>query len=212
VWRDVSKSPNSPTVGGMTLGPEGADCMVPQVDAECASDVAAAFIHARSRPGDAMAIAAYAQLQSQSDRMFSALTAPDRGMRVRFTRDAAPYRDDRELIGAVTSTQVLEVTTAGTDRERRHPLLGCDVGGPYDRFRAVHDLLGHVATGHGFDQQGEYLAWWRQSLLYSGLARWALATELHGENSVLCSTGHLADHKAVLLPPDLLARSYRGRP
>jgi hypothetical protein len=196
----------------MTLGSAGAFGEMPRVDARRAGDVAAAFLDARSCPADAVAIAAYSQLQFQSDRMFSALTTPDLGVQVRFTRDASPYRDDRELIGAVMSTRVLEVSTAGTDRERRHPLLGCDVGGPYDRFRAVHDLLGHVATGNGFDQQGEYLAWRRQNLSYSGLARWALATELHGENSVLCSTGCLADHKAVLLAPDLLMRSYRGRP
>jgi hypothetical protein len=48
--------------------------------------------------------------------------------------------------------------------------------------------------------------------MFSGLARWALATELHGENSVLCDTGQIAEHKALLLPPDLLLRSFRGRP
>jgi hypothetical protein len=86
------------------------------------------------------------------------------------------------------------------------------MGGAYDRFRAVHDLLGHVASGDGFNQEGEYQAWRAQCLLYSGLARWALATELHGENSVLCGTGQFAEHKSILLPPDLLLCSYRGRP
>jgi hypothetical protein len=38
----------------------------------------------------------------------------------------------------------------------------------------------------------------------------ALATESHGENSVLSSTGEPAEHKAVLLDPSLLARSKRG--
>jgi hypothetical protein len=196
---------------GVTDPPAPA-CLTPQLDTACASNVAAAFLDARSRPGDARAIAAYAQLQSQSDRMFVVLTTPGRGVLVRFTRCGAPYRNDRELIGAVKSTRILEVTSAATDPERRHPLLGGGMGGAYDRFRAVHDLFGHVARGNGFDQEGEYQAWRTQTLLYSGLARWALATELHGENSVLCGTGQLAEHKSVLLPADLLVRSWSGRP
>jgi hypothetical protein len=46
--------------------------------------------------------------------------------------------------------------------------------------------------------------------MYTGLARWALATELHAEHSVLWTTGTVAEHKAVLLPPTLL-RDSRGR-
>jgi hypothetical protein len=205
MWREHLKSPTSPRVA--TVGFR----RTPRVDDTFARQVSAAFLEARSRPGEATAIAAYSQLQGQSDQMFSALTRPGGGVRVTFTRCRAPYRNDAELIGAVRSTRVLEVTTAAVDPDRRHPLLGGEMGGAYDRFRAVHDLLGHVASGNGFDQEGEYQAWRAQSRMYAGLARWALATELHGENSVLCSTGQLAEHKSALLPPDLLGQSFLGR-
>jgi hypothetical protein len=158
-----------------------------------------------------MVTAAYSDLERQSDRMFSALTAESGPMRVIFTTCAAPYESDEELIGAARSTGVLEVTSVAVDGDRRHPQLDCEMGGPYDRFRAVHDLVGHVAFGYRFDQDGEYHAWRAQCTMFSGLARWALATELHGENSVLCATGQMAEHRAILLPPDLLLRSYRGR-
>jgi hypothetical protein len=183
----------------------------PGPDAGCVSQVSATFRDAESRPGDTMVAAAYSELERQSDRMFSALTAPRASVRVAFTSCAAPYKSDEELIGAVRTTRVLEVTSAAIDGDRRHPRFDCGRGGPYDRFRAVHDLVGHVALGYGFDQDGEYHAWRAQCTMFSGLARWALATELHGENSVLCDTGQLAEHKAILLPPDLLLRSYRGR-
>ena len=189
----------------------GAARVEPGVDAACVSLVSATFREAKSRPGDAMVTAAYSELQRQSDRLFSAFTGPGGAVRVVFTPCRTPYQSDQELIGAVRSTRVLEVTSAAIDPDRRHPRLGGDTGGPYDRFRAVHDLVGHVAFGYGFDQQGEYQAWRAQCPMFSGLARWALATELHGENSVLCETGQMADHKAILLPPDLLRRSYRGR-
>jgi hypothetical protein len=85
-------------------------------------------------------------------------------------------------------------------------LLGGEVGGAYYRFRAVHDLIGHVATGYGFDRDGEYSAWLVQRSLYTGLARWAAATELHGEISALWTTRQFAEHKAVLLDSHLLKR------
>ena len=45
--------------------------------------------------------------------------------------------------------------------------------------------------------------------MYTGLARWALATELHAEHSVLWTTGRRAEHKATLLSPGLLRASRR---
>jgi hypothetical protein len=112
------------------------------------------------------------------------------------------------MIQAVRRSHLLEVASVAGRPERHHPLLGSELGGCYDRFRAVHDLLGHVESGHGFDRDGEYAAWLLQHRLHTGLARWALATELHGENSVLWTTGEFAEHKATLLDPGLLRRSY----
>jgi hypothetical protein len=100
--------------------------------------------------------------------------------------------------------------------DRAHPLLGGEVGGAYYRFRAVHDLVGHVATGFAFDQDGEYSAWLVQRTSYTGLARWAARTELHAEISALWTTGQFADHKAVLLDRDgewrRAAARLRGAP
>jgi hypothetical protein len=84
------------------------------------------------------------------------------------------------------------------------------IGGTYDRFRAVHDIVSHAWRGYGFDRHGEFSAWLTEDRMYTGLARWALATELHAEHSVLWTTGTVAEHKAVLLPPTLL-RDSRGR-
>src|SRR5271170_8136408 len=89
--------------------------------------------------------------------------------------------------------------------DRAQLLLSGEVGGVYYRFRAVHDLIGHVATGYGFDRDGEYSAWLVQRARYTGLARWAAATELHGEISALWATGQVAGHKAALLDPRLLS-------
>jgi hypothetical protein len=128
-------------------------------------------------------------------------------VRIVFTRCRAPYDHDKELIEAVRATAVLEVTH---DRARPHPVLGSEPGGTYDRFRAVHDVVGHVIPGHGFDRHGEFAAWRAQDRLYSGLARMALGTELHGEHSVCCTSGSFSDHKATLLPWQMIDRARTG--
>jgi hypothetical protein len=85
--------------------------------------------------------------------------------------------------------------------------MGNERGGSYDRFRAVHDVLGHARLRLGFDRDGEFATWRSQARLHSPLARWALATELHGQHSVLWTTGDLAQPKAILLDTRLLRRS-----
>jgi hypothetical protein len=181
-----------------------------RVDPDLAGEVADYFLAARNNDTDSTVHAAYDQLERQSDAIFARLTDPDhpfhRGFRVEFTRNESPYDSDDELVGAVRTQRVLEITTSARERDRRHPLLGCDLGGSYDRFRAVHDLVGHVGPCLGFDRDGEFAAWLTQEQLYKGPALWALATELHAEHSVRWTTGTLSDHKAILIDRDLLGR------
>jgi hypothetical protein len=185
----------------------------PKVDQEHAREVAARFLAAESRPHDPLIRAAYLALQRESDRAFMILTegiaAP---VRVGFSRCTTPYASDRELIAAVRGARAFEVTTSAIERDRPHPLLDNAQGGAYDRFRAVHDIVGHAATSFGFDRDGEFGAWLAQERLYSPMARGALATELHGEHSVRWTTGQLADHKATLLDARVVARARPGVP
>ena len=163
--------------------------------------IAECFISAPTR-GDALVALAYRKLEAQTDRQFAALTDPRGPYRITMvgTRVISPYSSAGELIASVRTSRTLEITTP----DRAHPLLGGEVGGAYYRLRAVHDLIGHVATGYGFDRDGEYSAWLVQRRLYTGLARWAAATELHGEVSALWATGQFAEHKAALLDRRLL--------
>jgi hypothetical protein len=169
--------------------------------------VADCFISLRTST-DRLVALAYQQLEAQTDQQFATLTDPRGPYRIAVvgTREATPYSDARELIASVLASRTLEVPPSPADRA--HPLLGGEAGGAYSRFRAVHDLVGHVATGYGFDQDGEYSAWLVQRDLYTGYARWAAATELHGEVSALWTTGQFAEHKAVLLDPVLLGRPW----
>jgi hypothetical protein len=184
----------------------------PPLDEACAHEVASRFLDARSTPRDPFVAAAYQRLEEEADRLFLMLTRADSpaAVRVTFTEERVAYASDVEMIAAVRATRVLEVATVAADRERQHPLLGNSRGGGYDRFRAVHDLIGHVRHGFGFDRHGEFAAWLAQHRLHSRPARLALATELHAEHSVLWTTGGVAEHKATLLATDVLRRTRRG--
>jgi hypothetical protein len=165
--------------------------------------IAECFVSARTRTDSVVALA-YQQLELQTDRQFAALTDPRGPYRITVvdTGEATPYGDAAELVTSVLISRTLQITRSPADRA--HPVLGREPGGAYYRLRAVHDLIGHVATGYGFDRDGEYSAWLAQRNLYTGLARWAAATELHGEVSALWVTRQFAEHKAVLLDRHLL--------
>jgi hypothetical protein len=156
--------------------------------------------------------AAYGQLASQTDRLFESLFSANvkNSTRICFTRIREPYISDGELISAVRSEHILEVTTAARQRGRLHPWFNCDFGGAFDRFRAVHDFVGHVRPGSGFDLEGECHAWFVQDSLLTGLARWALATEVFGVNCARRTYGDAPELKAILIEPRLLRRSTAG--
>jgi hypothetical protein len=183
--------------------------LAPALDPVAAAEVAAAHREA-PRVGGAIARAAYAQLARETDRLFSLITQARQPVRISFTMSTTPYDDADELITSIQRDRVLEVTSAARERDRLHPVMGCDVGGAYDRFRAVHDVLGHGLLGVGFDRDGEYAAWRDQERHHSPLARRALATELHGEHSVRWTTGDLSEHKATLIDERLVERSRVG--
>ena len=167
------------------------------------------YLHSRSAHRDARVIEAYRQLQRETDHLFALLTrsACHRSIRVAFTRCAQPYKSDKELILAVRTNGTLEITSAATASERLHPLFDCEFGGALDRFRAVHDLIGHAWCGYGFTLHDECAAWNAQDRLHGGLARFAFATEIYGVNAARAVIGEAPDLRALLLAPSLGSRS-----
>jgi hypothetical protein len=161
------------------------------------------YLQSRSAHRDAQVIEAYRQLQVETDRLFSLLTrdACHCPVRVAFTRCTQPYESDKELIFAVRANGTLEITSAAAAGDRLHPLFDCELGGAFDRFRAVHDLIGHAGCGFGFDLHDECAAWSVQDRLHSGLARFALATELYGVNAARGILREAPDLRALLPTP-----------
>jgi hypothetical protein len=161
------------------------------------------YLNARSAHRDADVIEAYRQLETETDRLFTIVThAVGRpATRIVFTRCRQPYGSCEEMIVGVRGEHTLEVTAAVSSGERLHPLLDCTLGGAFDRFRAVHDLIGHAWHGYSFELRDEYDAWMAQARLHSDLAGRALATELYGVNAARGILGEAPDLRALLFAP-----------
>lgn len=179
-----------------------------RVDSKLAHEVAAAYLDGPSSPGGLLR-ASYEQLAFEADRLFAALTSTycRDPVRVVFTTSEMPFGTAHELITSVNHDRLLEVTVAPVDCDRFHPMMDWVPGGAFDRFRAVHDILGHSFLRVGFDRHAEYATWRFQERFHSPLAHRALAIELHAKHSVRWTTGVSAHHKNVLLDPRLIHRS-----
>lgn len=99
-----------------------------------------------------------------------------------WTKEGQPYRNSAELIDDVMNNKHLyffqwwEV----------HPYLGAvgkDGLSANDKFRAIHDLLGHSMKGYQFWPIGEENAFLKHSQMFSDEAVKALASETRGQNS-----------------------------
>jgi hypothetical protein len=180
-----------------------ADCTL-----DLATEIGESYLRAESAADKALVVSAYEQLQAETDALFAMIVGSHLAdpLRVVFTRCREPYGSDAELIAAVRASRVLEITTAAASASRLHPALGCEYGGPFDRFRAVHDAIGHAKAGFGFDLGAEIAAWQIQDRLHGALAGWALATELLAVNCARSIIDEAPEHTAMLLEPGLLER------
>ena len=185
------------------LMPTGIDWSRVTVAFEKGLVVGRAYEAMTHNPFDPEVIAAYEALMEIIDLQYEFLVGV-LGINVDYVDPAEPYDSATAQAIDVIENRHLSIATISIWEESYHPMLGNERGGSYDRFRAVHDAFGHVATGSGFDRHGEYVSWLFHAMLCgeSGACA-AISTELHGANSYLWTTGQVATFKAGLLPNDL---------
>lgn len=110
--------------------------------------------------------------------------------------DTDPYSGPAEMFADVAQRRIKVLSSAVTGG---HPWLTDDDN---DLFRAVHDVLGHAATGRGFDRHGEEAAYQAHASLFSRTARLALATETRGQNASMLAAGGVFPPQKVGILPD----------
>jgi hypothetical protein len=123
------------------------------------------------------------------------------GLHVEVT-DHDPYKNVHELADDVRNNKRIKVL--GTHVTGAHPFFSTDEN---DKFRAVHDVFGHLGAGRGLDRHGEEAAYQAHSRMFSEQARGALASETRGQNGSLIVNGRFGPQKIAVLPHRLWSPS-----
>lgn len=109
--------------------------------------------------------------------------------------ESDPYPDARAMMADTRARRIAVLSTAVTGA---HPFLS---DRDNDLFRAVHDVMGHAATGRAFDRHGEEAAYRAHAAVFSPLARRALVTETRAQNAALIANGGtFAVQKLAVMP------------
>lgn len=134
--------------------------------------------------------ASYGALREHIGRQFDVLTQPKEqggmGVNVDFTDDD-PYESPAAMAEDVNRGNIRVFKTESTGG---HNFFTNEEN---DKFRAVHDVMGHVATGRGFSRHGEEGAFQGHLQMFPKEAHEALTSELRGQNAALIWGGDFPD-------------------
>lgn len=144
-------------------------------------------------------IKSYESLRGHISQQFDILTRPREqggaGINVEVT-DTDPYESYEDMYRDVSDNSRLRVLSTGTTGS--HSFFTDEEN---DKFRAVHDAYGHLATGRDFSRHGEEAAYRSHRRMLPKEAHAALASETRGQNSFLnWGGGGFPENKMVNLP------------
>lgn len=185
-----------------------------QVAAPASMHRAVGQAYGRMAAFDEGALPAYHAMRDETLRQFDHMTAPRSkgglGIDVEVTKhdpygSKGPdsiYREFRDDVMHRNRMQVLSTAETGG-----HPVFSDEEN---DKFRAVHDVYGHLGAGRGIDRHGEEAAYQKHSRMFSPLARQAMATETRGQNSAFVLHGDFQEQKVGILPSHLQSLQFRA--
>lgn len=124
---------------------------------------------------------AYRQLAKETDDQFKALP-------YNFSYHRAGegnYNGAMDMASDVHGNKHLYVYQGGDPHDFLNRMDKASGLNENEKFRAVHDLLGHAIYGNQFGPKGEEIAWAVHQQMYSPLARLAMTAETRGQNSMV---------------------------
>ena len=137
------------------------------------------------------------EVEEQYEMALASVEEGGLGITIEFV-DEDPYDNFAEMWEDYATNKRVKVLK--TEATGGHPFFTNEQN---DKFRAVHDIFGHLATGRGFDRNGEEAAYQAHISMFGPDAVKAAATELRGQNSVLLETGDFPPQKLIILPEDM---------
>ena len=129
----------------------------------------------------------YRALEQSVNTQYEHMTKPveqgGMGINVQFVNDN-PYTHPREMQEDVEKNKTLKImTTASTGGH------GLWTNEQNDRFRAVHDMFGHLATARDFSPHGEEAAFASHAAMLPNRALRALTSETRAQNAYYVNRG-----------------------
>ena len=124
---------------------------------------------------------AYRQLAKETDEQFKQLPYNFSYHR----KGEGDYKSSKEMMADVHGNKHLYVFQGGDPHDFLNRMDEASGLNENEKFRAVHDLLGHAVYGNQFGPKGEEIAYAVHQQMYSPLARLAMASETRGQNSLV---------------------------
>jgi len=140
---------------------------------------------------------AYEELAREVEEQYEMLTK-EFNINIEFV-DYDPYENYFEMRNDFLENRRMQVMRTAVTGS--HPFFSDEQN---DKFRAVHDAFGHLATGRGFDRHGEEAAYQAHRTMFTPAAVRALASETRAQNQYLIDRGQFGPQKLVLLPERLI--------
>ena len=150
---------------------------------------------------------AYRQLAKETDEQFKQLP-------YNFSYHRAgegDYKSSKEMMADVHGNKHLYVFQGGDPHDFLNRVDKATGLNENEKFRAVHDLLGHAIYGNQFGPKGEEVAWAIHQQMYSPLARLAMTAETRGQNSMVNYSPLNAGLKSEIAKLESLADEARRR-
>ena len=124
---------------------------------------------------------AYRQLAKETDEQFQRLP-----YNFSYHKNGeGSYGSSKEMVADVHGNRHLYVYQGGDPHDFLNRMDKASGLNENEKFRAVHDLLGHAVYGNQFGPRGEEIAYAVHQQMYSPLARLAMASETRGQNSIV---------------------------
>lgn len=153
--------------------------------------VAGAYREALNKPEAPGLRKSYVAMKNSVNKQYDLMTRPKEagglGLRHELVHDKDPY-GGTGVTTAGSAKQMGEdvhrgvIKTMSTEATGGHAFFSNEEN---DKFRAVHDVFGHAATGRGFDAPGEEVAYLSHRQMFPKRALAALTSETRGQNAYL---------------------------
>ena len=158
------------------------------------------FIKMKNEPTEPKTKAAFDAMKRDVDDQYNYATK-DMGLKIEpWTEKGQPYANSQAMIDDVKNNQHLYFAREGAVDEST-PFGQKDATGLsyQDKFRAVHDLFGHVAGENQFGPNGERRAYQNHAQMFSDEAQPAMKSLTHGQNSFVNFGPHMRNAEGGLI-------------